>query len=259
MARPGARRALDVGRPAVVPASSPTLHPARRTRASARAGVRRDLLRQGRVHALAPRLRGRRGRPTRTTSFNAGHPEIYLDRPVLRRAPAARQVDHRARPRRVRRRRPASAGASRSRVVGILLVVVTMLIAHRLFRSTLLDRHRGRSARDRRQRDRAQPGGAARQRPRPVRAARGRLRAARPHAGRATPARLARRPRASPARPTDWGPVFWWRPVAARRRGSRSGSRAASSGTASTSSPSSPSTRWCRMSSCAAARASRSG
>ena len=48
-------------------------------------------------------------------SFNAGHPEIYLEAPVVRRAPADRQVDHRARPRRCSGPATRSAGGSRSR------------------------------------------------------------------------------------------------------------------------------------------------
>ena len=73
-----------------------------------------------------------------TEDFNAGIDRHLHDRPGVRRAPAARQVDHRARHRRCSAPTTRSAGGSRSRSSASCSCVVTMLIAHRLFRSTLL-------------------------------------------------------------------------------------------------------------------------
>ena len=86
------------------------------------------------------------------------------------------------------------------------------------------DRHRGRSARDRRQRHRDEPGHAARQLDRVLRPGRCLLRAARPRMGGSAPARVAAPARErGPADRLGSGAVV--AAVAARRRGRCSGWR----------------------------------
>ena len=183
-----------------------------------------------------------RGRPTPTLSFNAGHPEIYLDAPSF--------VAHPPIGKWIIALGLALFGAGDPfgwriavAVSGILLVLVTMLIAQRLFRSTLLAVIAGGLLAIDGNAIVHEPGRAARHDARAVRAARGRAPccSTAPGTSGGSPLWAGRRRR----REITLGSGALVAAVAARRRASRSGSRAASSGAGCTSWRSSRSTRWC--------------
>ena len=97
-------------------------------------------------------------------------------------------------------------------IVGILLVVLTMLVAKRLTGSQLLATTARVPARDRGQRDRDEPGRAARRHPRPVRPARRGRDPARPASGRGCGSPPGSRRARMPGDDIHWGPALWNRP-----------------------------------------------
>ena len=174
-------------------------------RASAGARVRRDVLRQGRVDAAAQRLRVGLARGRRRRLRGGRHRHLPR-RARLRRAPAARQVDDRARHGRVRRRqrvlvaRDHGARRHRGGVPARARRPPALAVDDR-------GRDRGVPPRGRRQRDRDVAGRPARQLGHAVRAARVLVRAPRPRPGRPRARTTARaRPAAPASTPTTARP-----------------------------------------------------